>query len=359
MQFSKIGSLFLYLGIYIFSSLCLTGCANVRNKLMSKILYFVAMFVVVFLAAIRYKVGTDYITYTWIYEGAAKETFVEWFTNIDFTSTPLAVFLFAKIAYIFDSANVFFMLFAVSIYMPISLVILKHKDSAPVFLMSFAFLTTIYTTGFNIMKQIAACAFVLYSLQFVFDRKPIKFILSVFIAFCFHPTAIIALPLYFFGSKNTETKVSHWRAVVGVLCYVVVCVSYRRILAILGGRFEDYSDNMVQGNNYSFFLSLAWFFVVVLFSKSFIDNDSKNYLYIVLLLIGVLLESLGFISAFIKRISLYFSIVSILLIPQFTNILGKKFKVLVGVCSFVYYIALFVASYYVLGQANIIPFVVK
>lgn len=359
MQFSSIGSLFIYFGIYILSSYFLDSCAKSQNMVNKKIFYIIAMFLVVFLATIRYNVGTDYITYAQIYESTANLSFVEWIMDLKLSSTPVAVFLFSKIAYCFDSMNVFFMLFAIAIYIPVSLEILRHKDSASVFIMSFAFLTTTFTTGLNIMKQIAACAFVLVSIRFIFERKPIEFVLMIICAFCFHPTALIAAPLYIVGDKQEKNRVSRCRLIFCGICYVVVCVLYRKILSLFGGRFEDYLNSSAQGNNYSFMLSLVILLGLMLFREPLLKNHERNLLYLFLMALGVMLEFFGYISPFIKRIALYFSMVSILLIPQISRIFGENDKVIIDILLFMYYIAMFIVSFCVLGQANIIPFEVR
>lgn len=359
MQFTNIGSLFIYFGTYIFSSYFLDCCAKSRNKTNQRFFYIIAMFLVVFLATVRYNVGTDYVTYTQIYESTADLSFVKWLTDLELSSTPVAVFLFAKIAYCFESVNVFFMLFAIAIYIPVSLVILRRKDSASVFIMSFAFLTTTFTSGLNIMKQTAACAFVLVSVRFVFERKPVKFILMMICAFCFHPTALIAAPLYIVGDKQKKGRVSRRRLIFCGICYVVVCALYRKILSLFGGRFEGYLDSSARGNNYSFILSLVIFWGLMLFREPLLKNDERNRLYLFLMALGVMMEFFGYISPFIKRISLYFSIASILLIPQMAEVFEENDRIIIYILIFAYYITIFIIGYYVLGQANIIPFEVR
>ena len=357
MQFSKIESLFLYLSVYIISSISLTFCAKANRKIEKFIFYFVAVFAVVTIATVRYNVGSDYLTYVQIYKNSAEESFFSWITKFDFSSTPLAVYVYAKVANFFNSEKLFFFLFAVSIYIPVSFVILKHKESASVFLMSFAFLTTTYTIGFNIMKQIVACAIVLYAYNFVLKKKLFKFILFVFIGACFHPTALIVLPLYFCNTTRDSSKKTNIRMSIIGLIYIVVCFSYRFILEALGGRFEDYITDGVKGNNFSFILSCLWLFVIIIFRKKLLKSNADNLFYIFVFVVSVIFEGLGYISPFIKRVALYFSLVLIIIVPQLAEIFEEKNRVFIRAALFIVYSLLFVLEFYILGHSNVIPYI--
>lgn len=359
MQFSKFVSLLIYFEVYIFSSFCLAICSKSNSKGLRVFFYLLSAVAVVFFAAMRYEVGTDYITYTQIYKSAAKMPLVEWFSKFDFSSTPLAVWALAKIAVLFDSVSVFFGLFAIVIYVPISLMILKNKDRFPVFLTSFAFLTTTFTGGFNIMKQVSAVSLVLFALRYIFGKKPIKFVFTILIASCFHPTAIVTAPICLLASGKDTKKNFSFRAVIVFLAYTVCLLLLSRILSAIGERFEGYLTYDEQINNYSIFLSCLWLIVFLLFRKKLITNNSDNVLYLFLFIVGLMFELLGYISPYIKRIALYFSSVSVFLIPQISKTFMKKDKDVVEIATFMYYVFLFILSYYVLGHSNIIPFAVR
>lgn len=359
MQFSGIGSLCLYFGTYALSAFCLDRCAKLQDRHGKRILYILSMFLVVLLATIRYDVGSDYITYTQIYDILGETSFGDWFANMGFSSDPPAVFIFVKIARLFGSAHIFFMLFAIAIYVPGSLVILRHKDSASVFLMSFAFLMTTFTTGLNIMKQTAACAIILYSLQFILDRKPVRFIVAVICAVCFHPTALIVAPLCLLCGELEEGQIPRWRLAVCGACYLTVCLTYRTFLSLLGGRFESYIEPTVQSNNYSIILSLLQLFILLWFRRFLLENDKRTQFYLFLLGVGVLFEALGFTSPFVKRISLCFSTVSVLLLPQLEVAFAEEDRYIFKPLLSLYYMALFFVTYYLLGQSGIIPFAVR
>jgi len=76
-------------------------------------LLFFAMIIPTVLAAVRYKVGTDYETYMTLYENIKKSTGFFWFNEQEGTDKNLVLFfLIGKFASLFDSHQVFFGTFA-------------------------------------------------------------------------------------------------------------------------------------------------------------------------------------------------------------------------------------------------------
>lgn len=360
MVFSKIASLAVYLCTYTVSAACLHFSTKTADKFFRVIFYFFALFVAVYFATVRYNVGTDYGTYASMCKSIWDADFSDIFDKFGFDSTPLGVFIFAKIARIFNSVEVFFLLFALISFISVSSVIIKLKDSVSVFLMSFAFLTTLYTSGFNMMKQCVAISFVLCAVQCVISGKPFRFTLLCTVACCFHPTALIILPIYFLRNRKQGTfDLSYRKSILFVLGSIALLIVYPKILTAIGGRFEDYLNDGVSGNNLTFFLHLGWFFIFFIVRNYLLDNECGNSLFFLLFLIGILYEFLGFRSPYIKRIALYFLMVDIILIPQVPSAFTKEYKPFISLMIYLYYILLFVVDYYLLLHANIIPFMVK
>lgn len=360
MIFSKVASLMIYLGVYTASSVCLHFSVKSANKCFRALFYFFALLIAVLFAAIRYKVGTDYSTYVSMCKGLWKTSFAEIIADFKFESTPVGVFIFAKIAQLFNSVEVFFLLFALAIFIPVSRVIIEYKDSVSVFLMSFAFLTTLYTTGFNIMKQAVAVSISLYAVQSVFDRNPLKFAFWGVVACCFHPTALIVFPIYFLGKTyDKKFMLAQGRVALFIVGTIILLLIYPTILSAIGGRFEEYLSNGGEGNNYTVILITLWFLLMLGFSNQLIEEDYRNALYIVLFFIGLLFELLGFKSPYIKRVALYFLAFDIILIPQMVKIFAKQYESIMSFVVYLYYVLLFFVDFYLLQHSNIIPYMVK
>ena len=86
-------------------------------------------------------------------------------------------------------------------------------------------------------------------------------------------------------------------------------------------------------------------------------NDSNSFFYYLLFASEVVLTLLGFISPFIKRITLYFSLGQIVILTNLIDIgANNTSKNFLKILVIIYALAYFVLAYYILGQSNIFPF---
>lgn len=375
--FYNICSVVLYISLYMIASVCLHFSAYAKDKKEKKLFYFLAAGLVIVFAALRNGVGTDYYNYSNEYKQVGKISVGTYFKTGQYKTTTPALFLIIKIAHVYRSERLFFLLSAAAVYVPASVVLLKNKNNVSVFLSSFAFLTTMYTMGFNIMKQAAAVSFAFLALQYMLEKKPIVFFVNAFIAVCFHQTAVIILPFYLLNLRFFRDKDGFWKSkamCVVPICAVLLRICYPLVLKMLGERFSHYLSPVASdlGNNYSFYLSAVILLGILFFSEKLKIKNQNNVFYLMMMLVGVIFESLGFVSGAIKRIMYYFSVFGVLIIPQMTvicepdkgGLLPDSTKKQITVQWYdlleagivVYYVLLFFVEFYLFKHADIIPF---
>lgn len=375
--FYNICSVLLYISLYLIDSVCLHFSAYAKDKKEKKLFYFLAAGLVIVFAALRNGVGTDYYNYSNEYKQVGKISVGTYFKTGQYKTTTPALFLIIKIAHVYRSERLFFLLSAAAVYVPASVVLLKNKNNVSVFLSSFAFLTTMYTMGFNIMKQAAAVSFAFLALQYMLEKKPIVFFVNAFIAVCFHQTAVIILPFYLLNLRFFRDKDGFWKSkamCVVPICAVLLRICYPLVLKMLGERFSHYLSPVASdlGKNYSFYLSAVILLGILVFSEKLKIKNQNNVFYLMMMLVGVIFESLGFVSGAIKRIMYYFSVFGVLIIPQMTvicepdkgGLLPDSTKKQITVQRYdlleagivVYYALLFFVEFYLFKHADIIPF---
>ena len=88
----------------------------------------------------------------------------------------------------------------------------------------------------NPMRNLLAISIFLLSLQYIYQRSLKKYLLFTLIAFSFHITAIITIPLYFILNRSISTKV--W--VITLLCFWLIFVD-PNIISILISNFTGVS----------------------------------------------------------------------------------------------------------------------
>ena len=354
----EIESLVFYLILYASSAFCLSLSKKGRGNKKIDIWFIIAVMIPVLIAALRDNVGTDFENYSWMYKNQIELSFSQWFNYhgkfVD--GTPFGIWAISQIAKIFDSQEVFFGLAAFLILIPVLLFIKNELPRNSCFLNAFLFLTGTFTTGFNMIKQGIAIAFIIYGLRYVFERKFFKFLLFVAVAYLFHPSAIVAIFIYYFRG-NGDGKFSIKRFFLIALA-VVFLFSITTILERVGGRFASYVEynGAEEFNNRTFYLELFWCFLFFLFSKKFSNLDSKNDTLIILFLVGLILSFSGFFSPAIKRIARYYTLSNPMLLSQFPLLFSQKEKPIINLLIFTYAIAVFTISFYYLEHADIIPY---
>ncbi len=353
-EMGKFASLILYLAVYIVSAYFMSKSKITETKKID-FLFVIAILLPVLLAANRYYVGTDFENYYFMYRRMSRCPFVKWVqTEMSFEGIPLGIWLISRIAFQFRSYQVFYGLLAACIYVPAALMLKRQYPKDITFYAVFMFLTSQFTSGFNIGKQIAAVVFLMAGMQFVHERKFWKFLLMCFLSFCFHPSALIALPIYFLW-KPEDSGFSFKRILFVTACVVFITFT-PHILTFLGGRFESYTIYTDEISNKSFYLNAAWFVFFFIMRRRYVEFDYRNDLYITMLLLGLLLNISGFTSPYIKRIAMYYTFPQFLLIFQTPYIFTESDKTFMKTMVWIYTVLMFVLNFYVFEFSDILPY---
>ena len=145
------------------------------------------------IAAFRGNIDNDYQAYVVLYEKAAL------LTTIRIEPTFLLISFLTK--HIFNNVQYLFVIYA---FFGVFLKFYAIKNLTEFLLLS----TLIYFSNFFIYQEMTqirvgvASALILISLIPLFERKVWTFLIIVFIAFIFHYSAILALPLYLVNSRK-------------------------------------------------------------------------------------------------------------------------------------------------------------
>lgn len=171
------------------------------------------------------------------------------------------------------------------------------------------------------VRQSVAFMIVLYSLPFIEERKPVKFVLTILWGILFHKTIILMLPFYFI----TYFRINRY-IVAGTLLVTVVLYFANFFQNALGEimqyadmaeGYESYTKNqqaLEQAESFNFKLRcllyvLFWSTLVVLMPQK--ENVKKN-----LLFVGAVFFLIASGSQALQRISFYFLIACIPALPS-------------------------------------------
>lgn len=337
-QLSVVGSVLFYIGTFGISGI--VSKAKIPKKIVK---FFLMIIPPVALAMFRYNIGYDYGSYILAYKNSFDLSYQSIIMGYK-SGDPIAYYLVTKIATVFNSERVFLMILAILAITPgIVYIIRDWGDLHTQPMMVFFFLFSPFIFSFSACKQGIALSILMFSLKYIYDRKPIKFVVCVVIACLFHSTAIVFLLVYFF--LNSKGNLSTMKKIIIIMASILVIINLQSILGhVMNGRYGDYAISIVEGKNRTFWLYSVMTFFFIIFRKRMVENDKRNELLIMMMVVGTLCQYLGFSNAFAKRIGEYFLMAQVFLIPQSVYLFTKESRKLANLLIFIYIVAIFLIA---------------
>jgi hypothetical protein len=238
-----------------------------------------------------------------------------------------------KIVRIFtDNYSVFLVLHAFIIYGLIARSIYKYSVNPFVTLFIFYCLMLGYL-GMN--RQYIALAACIFSFQFIFNKKIIPFILCIAIAFLFHKSSLMFLPVYFLH-KVISPKI--------IICTLLIALGISASNVInhipsgffylfgntIGERMEGYygvGDNVFVYSLLGTLKRCLWIFFALIFSKWVKNKDEYYHFFLNLYFLGAILYIIfnnTILQVIVGRGLIYFNIGEIFLIPYLLSIFKQQ-----------------------------------
>ncbi len=161
---------------------------RLKETLRKKVSFVLVLYMSLF-AGLRYNTGGDFVHYKNFFEECVKEGNIYTWESGYFFLNFLIKTLFGKFV-ILQLLVSFFLSFS-------SYYFYKKESKYPIFIFSIFVSFTLYDYFFALIRQSIAVAIIFFASRFIFKREAKKYFLLVAIAFMFHSSAIIAIPLYF------------------------------------------------------------------------------------------------------------------------------------------------------------------
>lgn len=314
---------------------------------------FIILVSLICVSGFRYYSGTDFGTYRQLYAGTPNFILKE--------ESEWGFFLINKILYSI-STNSQIMFFTYALITNILMVYGSMKCSTKFELSIYLYITTFcYYSTFNGMRQWVASAILFAGFQYMLKRDLKKYLIYVFIAYTFHNSSLVMIPMYFIVNRKFMSK---WTLII-IGAFVFSYVFYNGFLETL--------FNMLQGTKYEHYQAgmEAWqegagmirvivnsvpLIATIFFRKNMVEeNTSEVDILMNLCLMSALFMLLGTRHVFFVRMNLIFDIYYILLLPKLTQLKDIR------ACRFMYYslvVFYFAYSYALLvgHDANVIPY---
>lgn len=192
-----------------------------------------------------------------------------------------------------------------------------------------------FNKSLNMCRQSLAMSVCLFSVPYILSRDWKKFFLSMVVAFCFHKSVVLFVPLYFI--YNITTKDTRTNKVIRILILglLLVCaIFFKKIvvfgvsLGVLSSKYLNYVYLFGSGNNIKaieLFSEIAILLMTLLFQRKLKSKSEYNKFLIYVIILSFVTFLFGFNASYSQRISYFYSFCLAFVIPQFSEIfrLGK------------------------------------
>jgi hypothetical protein len=313
-------------------------------------------FLILFLVlGLQNNVGTDYNSYIQIYKNIQSINSTYWLEigNIYFITI---------LKYIFNYPNIIFI--GYSFFNVMFFYKFLKNNSKFIGLSLFIFITGtyLYPMSFSGLRQILAIMILSYSTTFLKENNKIKFITFGFLAFLFHKSAIIVMPVYYLSKFNFKKRLLLFTLLFSLFSHLVnfnnlVINSLRNflinIIHLVGSfNYVKYIKNpTIRETQIGFLVGfyIIFLFIIILYKerliKDIITNISFNlfYLYII---------SFLWLSNFpnYTRITWYFQIFVVVLIPNIIDVFSQKERNIFMLLIMIFYFIIFIKNIHIVPE---------
>ncbi|BAS67698.1 MAG: EpsG family protein [Gammaproteobacteria bacterium] len=271
--------------------------------------YSILFFSVFIFSAFRFDVGYDYENYYRIILDLTSVSYTQ------FESIPRYAAEFSNYS---GFTQLFFIFTSYVIVYSVHYILKNYSKDYFLSLLIFISIPYFYLMSFSVIRQYCAVAIVFYGIKYIFQRNFFLYVVTVILASMFHYSAIITIVIYFLNRINLSRFTS---IVLVVTSFFVTPILFYVMTQI--PRYAVYASyNSGAGVGMQLFL-LLMSVVFIFFCNSFKTIESRFYYNV--FIVGVCTyNAFIFVGDVAARISYYFIIYLILLIPELQYRFKKK-----------------------------------
>lgn len=300
-------------------------------------------FIIMFIfAAIRYGIGYDYFGYMKLVLHQGADYSLE---RIEPLSRALIEVGYATHYQVFFVIGSFLTLF------PVYKACIKLSINPAYSLIIYFLFPNYYLESFSIVRNAIAYSIVLYSFVLLVQKKRILSVLMIAIACCFHKSAAIGLLIYCIYYIRTGIKI---QVIIYLFSFIIsdmmmrLSAEFSAILPLLSG-LEHYAEQARSGGgSMTYIINALCVFNFIIWGR-LTKLNPINSMYLAMFNLGGCLWNifLPVDSTIALRLSSFFQIFIIFIVPQYKYVVRPKFRQITGLCSYSFFIFLFLSYFYI------------
>ncbi len=327
--------------------LCLFICwYSVRDKEKKRFFFWAAVIVIFLMTVLKSKsFGSDDLeNYYNIYNSLPDISFGRLWKN--YRSGDMKDVGFFMVAKLFADAGIPVQLWVglIGLLYAFSIMSFSKKYSADMFFSCLILFSLAYLSfSFTALRQTVAMSIVFFAISFANKRKLIPFVILVVFASLFHSTALIFLLVYLIPQRKFYI-IPSVISVVGCLAASIFAPGLvRRLISILSWNefLQDYAE-ATRTLTFSGFIIQAAILAFCVYILRHKQNDRSVNLLLGMMVVGLCFQSFASVVAESFRMSMYFSIASVAVVPTAIDSIGvertrKQYKLFVLVLLLIYF----------------------
>lgn len=301
------------------------GLPEKKAKFLRFTYCFIIGFAFFLLAAIRKSTGYDYNLYaSWF-----NQMYFMPYEQLAFWSREKGFTVPVKILQVI-SENYQIMFIAISFVIAAGVMLFIYKYSPLPYVSAAAFLAFgFYFISMNFMRQMIAAIIVAYALKYINSNQPLRYLVYILLASCFHFSALLMIPFYIILKIKMNWAVLGVYAAISVVLFIY---SEDLMLTVTEYFYSSYdplqSIHMTMGLNPVYTVIFGVLFMLAfLFRKSLIRKNKYNSILINALFFTMFFEFIGIKHSVVSRFMLFFALAPIIiLIPDLIKVILEAIK---------------------------------
>lgn len=339
--------------------ICIILLIPIQFKI-KKIKQVIYLLILSIIAGFRYGIGTDYFAYSRAYYNFNLFD-LHTLMNNDFGMEKGYIILNKSLGMISNDSQIIFL---VCSFITMFLIIKSSADYCKNYELSILLFIMLgyYHSSFNTIRQYIAISIFLFSIRYISSKQFLKYLICILIASTFHVTSICLLLIYFVGNKNYSKTFLFLFSTLSLFINYFYEFIIIKILPLVSKYYAIKYKGSIWlqsgvGGRYNYILiALLYILILIcLYNKEKLDKFKYGNFVVNMVIISLALLVLGTRSLLMFRLSLYFSIFLIVLVPTITE-LFKDNKLKIVVCFLVIIISSYCYIYTLSARDEVIPY---
>lgn len=348
---------------YVFCFSISATLLSIGIKKSSRLLRIIAIAIPILVVGLRVDVGSDYNNYVLMfqqYSGSGVTGLSN--TSTNGSSMEIGFLGLIKLTALFTNSAWLMFFLSAALTIGISYFAIKRlsPNSVPITFLLFLFILVPFTT--NGVRQGIAMSIVFFAYSYIVRGNPAKYLIAIFVASCFHTSAIVILPLYllrFITLKKRTDALLTLLSSITIAVFIVLAIPLLLIIVSTVPALNAYShyEGLEAGTSRGLVIPMICIALVVIASYRRISHRLPNMqLMAAIFFLEFASLFLGRVSEVFARMAFYMAIGGLVYVANVPSIFSEDTRRTAQFIVVGYGLLYFTIFTYIAGASGIFPY---